>query len=185
MNKNKETFKDALRKEFEQKELSEAQLSALRSLGNSNKTPVRLLSSLAAALLLCTSLIIFTGWSQDYQRIAAEIAYNHNSQMQMEVKSDVFDDIQHYLNRLDFSLIASEQLPANIWRIIGGRYCSIDGKIAAQLKVENRENGEVYTLYQAKLPEMLASDKELDSIVVDGVEVKLWKENGLLLGLAK
>ncbi|KXF83036.1 hypothetical protein [Enterovibrio coralii] len=185
MRRSNQSFKASLRQLYGDKTLSDEQLEQLQAAKQSQGLPRKLQPLLAAALLLCASFLVFTSSNQDHQRIATEIAYNHNSQMQMEVQSGAFTDIQHYLNRLDFSLIASEKLPESVWRLIGGRYCSIDGKLAAQLKVEHLESGDIYTLYQAKLPDMFSAEGVSDAIDVDGVEVRLWQEGGLLFGLAK
>ncbi|WP_202987900.1 hypothetical protein [Vibrio sp. S9_S30] len=39
--------------------------------------------------------------------------------MQLEIASDSPEEIAQYLNRLDFSLIASQQLPAKEWQLLG------------------------------------------------------------------
>ncbi|MBE1273712.1 hypothetical protein [Enterovibrio baiacu] len=77
------------------------------------------------------------------------------------------------------------QLPVEKWVLLGGRYCSIDGKIAAQLHVKDLETDRVYTFYQAKLPQGSEADMKNVETNVDGVNVSLWEENGLLMGLAK
>ena len=113
--------------------------------------------------------------------ISTEIAYNHNSQMQMEIESNSLLDIQTYLNRLGFTLIESEYFSKGNWELLGGRYCSISGKIAAQLRVKNNDTNEVYTYYQSSIDQQ--PDQNM-GFAVDGVNVELWEEKGLLMGLA-
>ena len=128
---------------------------------------------------------IIDEFDQTYGDISKEIEYNHNSQMQMEVFSESIDDIQLHLNRLGFSLIESAFLIGDNWELVGGRYCSISGKIAAQLQIKNLDTSKIYTFYQAKLPDQFFNLIQDKQISVDGVNVKIWQENGLLMGLAK
>ena len=86
------------------------------------------------------------------------------------------------MQRLDFSL----DLPADIQRnfqLIGGRYCSIQGGLAAQLKVRNRVNGAVSTLYVTTLTEKLARIKE-QHVLQGRVDIHLWRQQGRFFGLA-
>ena len=105
--------------------------------------------------------------------------------MQMEVLSPTIDGIQGHLNRLGFSLIDSIKLASDKWQLIGGRYCSISGKIAAQIKVKNIATKKIYTFYQAKMTTDLISNLIDTELEIDGVTVKLWQEKGLLMGLAQ
>jgi hypothetical protein len=116
--------------------------------------------------------------------ISAQIAYNHNSQMQMEVLSPDLKDVQGHLTKLGFQLISSSKINRQHWQLIGGRYCNINGKIAAQLKIKNTESNQIYTYYQAKLPGKQLATLSQTEIAIDGVNVKLWREKGLLMGLA-
>ncbi len=53
------------------------------------------------------------------------------------------------------------------------------------LKIKNLDTLKTYTYYQAKLPENFFNIIQNKEIFVDGVNVKMWQENGLLMGLAK
>ncbi|WP_028021603.1 hypothetical protein [Enterovibrio calviensis] len=190
---NRNALKSRLAKHYGEKSLSAAQLNALTKLEEkaSDEDAVprsyvrRTGMAMAAMLMLAVSVWAFWYKGYDYNAISAEIAYNHNSQMQMEVLSNSFADIDTYLNRLDFALITPTRLPVEKWNLLGARYCSIDGKIAAQLQVQDLDTQQIYTFYQAKLPQGV--DADLNEVVmdIDGVSVALWEENGLLMGLAK
>ena len=117
-------------------------------------------------------------------RIASEVAYNHNKQMSLEIKATSLLDISDFFGKLDFSLIKSQHLPSAQWRILGGRYCSINGQLAALLKVKNLENNQIYSFYQALLPDKINISKQPMETFIDGVSIQLWQERDLLLGLA-
>lgn len=141
----------------------------------------------AACLLLVGVVLSLSLLNQSSlsEQVMSEIAYNHKKEMPVEVASSSINAIGKYLNRLDFSLISSSALTGAGWELIGGRYCAINGKLAAQLKVKNVSDNKVYTLYQAASGDDLSeATKVSHTEMVDGVEVLIWKEKGLLLGLA-
>ncbi|WP_104400870.1 hypothetical protein [Vibrio penaeicida] len=182
--KNARTLKEGLSEFYSEKSLSSEQLLTLQSRVNKRNSTVFPYAVVATLLVFVLSAALLFPLKNRYFDISAEIAYNHNSQMQMEIASHSLEDIAQYLNRLDFSLIASQQLPAKDWQLLGARYCSIEGKIAAQISVKNRETKQIHTLYQAQKPDGITSNIEQYQAEVDGVSVKLWEENGLLIGLA-
>ncbi|MEH6454960.1 MAG: hypothetical protein V7749_01430 [Cocleimonas sp.] len=137
---------------------------------------------LAVCLVVTFSLINQPTLSQ---RIMDEIAYNHKQDMPIEIESNSVDDVRKYLNKLSFPIISPSALVKANWQLLGGRYCSINGKLAAQLKIKNLENNNIYTLYQA------ASESGIEKSgatrltgMIDGIDVSIWREKGLLLGLA-
>ncbi|BCL73608.1 hypothetical protein [Vibrio nigripulchritudo] len=178
-------LKQGVKQFYKSQHLSEDQLEAML---HKTSTPKSTLPwqrvAIAAMLLIAVSLFFLFPTRNHYLDISSEIAYNHNSQMQMEVMTSSLSGIRTYLNRLDFSLTSSQHLPTSQWQVIGGRYCSIEGKLAAQIKVKHLETNEIYTLYQARLPDSLDSGVKRYTTDIDGVNVTLWEENGLLMGLA-
>ncbi|WP_067520673.1 hypothetical protein [Endozoicomonas ascidiicola] len=200
---DKISLPQALKDHFSNHELSEDQLQILLTRQSSIKTVpmtiglrekfsalLRLFKRpsvlLAPVLVLMVTVIIIAPvmiLNDLTEQVVNEVAYNHNKQMAMEVQSSQLDQVAGYLSQLGFPLIGSKYLPSNQWELLGGRYCSIQGKLAAQLKLRNRQNNRIYTFYQSLLPEPMASLKRYESYV-DGIRVSLWQENNLLLGLA-
>ncbi len=145
--------------------------------------PYRLVASIVLVLSVVMVLPFITRAGIPHQ-VVKEVAYNHNKQMAMEIHSDSMTEIGDYLSQLDFVPIESAQLPSTQWQLLGGRYCSINGKLAVQLKIQNQKDKQIYTFYQAILPDKLRSAKPVTEYA-DGVKVELWREKGLLMGLAK
>ena len=140
----------------------------------------------ACTLLVCL-VVIFSLIDQTTlsQRTIDEIAYNHKKDMPIEIASSSIDDIRQYLNKLSFPIISPSALSQSNWQFLGGRYCSINGKLAAQLKIKNLTDNSIYTLYQASTKAGIEKLGETQLTgMVDGVEVSIWREKGLLLGLA-
>ena len=143
---------------------------------------------LTAFMLLGCLFTVYTLLDQAplSQRIMSEIVYNHKQDMPIEVASSSLTDIGSYLNKLSFSVVLPSALTQPEWKFLGGRYCSLNGKLAALLKIKNLKNNNVYTMYQTKT-ESGFEDSQVESLsdVIEGVDVSIWREQGLLLGLAR
>lgn len=114
--------------------------------------------------------------------VLAEVAMNHNQGLEVEVASQDYSALQTRMDRLDFSLAPPEAVGAG-FDLIGGRYCSIRGNIAAQLKLREKSTGEVLTLYVTDLTDNLAriAGREASR---DGVRIRLWREGDRFFALA-
>ena len=138
-----------------------------------------------ASLALCALIITLMPMPVSGPSILAEIAGHHQQPSSINIKSSSISEIGNQLSKLSFALIHSSKLSSDVWEFLGGSYCSINGELAAQLKVLNREENKIYTFYQAEYPDELMLDAAISSITNEqGVEVSIWKEEGLLLGLA-
>ena len=139
-----------------------------------------------ACMLLVCLMVTFNLINQTSpsQRIMDEIAYNHKQDMPIEIASNSLSEIREFLNRLNFPIITPIAFTKPNWQFLGGRYCLINGKIAAQLKVKNLTNNNAYTLYQAATDSGEEHSEIALTEMIDGVGVSIWREKGLLLGLA-
>ncbi|MGH1366813.1 MAG: hypothetical protein ACRBF0_24860 [Calditrichia bacterium] len=119
-------------------------------------------------------------WQEDVSR---QVAKNHLKALEMEHRTNDYEVLAEALGKLDFALVAPN-FSNEGYQLLGGRYCSIDQQIAAQINLKNMA-GERCTLYQFKLPvNLLARFPDRRTLKVDGLTVELWKENGLGMGLA-
>jgi len=100
---------------------------------------------------------------------------------------------------LDFLPIQSSLLPAQLSGLnsilLGGRYCSIKGETAAQLRYQSSANANLTqsasTLFQVpfeldmhgEIPNIAEGKPEL--LQVKGLDVSLWVERGLLMVLVQ
>ena len=69
------------------------------------------------------------------------------------------------------------------YTLVGGRYCSIHNKLAAQLRVRENATGEMHTLYITELTDELRALRETTR-PSDGIQVRLWNEGECFFGLA-
>lgn len=185
-NIHNDKLKNQLSNHYQQKQLSEQQIEALQAISASSpRSPhYRIYGAVAACTVLAFVGFFYQPSQPHVTTISKDIAYNHNSQMQMEILSPELRTVQGRLNKLGFQLVSSSKFEKGKWQLIGGRYCNINGKIAAQMKLRNSESKAIYTFYQAKVPNEFTSTLNDNETAIDGVKVKLWREKGLLMGLA-
>lgn len=119
-----------IKQHYQSKVLSQSKVDAILTEGN-EKRHTRLWRSffpLVAAALLIIGFVFFNHYqshNQLNQRVIAEIAMNHSKQLDAEITSQNYDDLQTKLDRVDFPIF-SETIPDN-HQLLGGRYCSIQG----------------------------------------------------------
>ena len=115
--------------------------------------------------------------------VLREVAMNHQKGLAVEVAADRYDHVQEKLDRLGFSVQPGDDALLSGYDLVGGRYCSIQGGIAAQLKVRDRKTGGLLTLYVTDLTETL-DDIGPGGRVFDGVRIRLWTEDSRFFALA-
>lgn len=174
-----------LKTHYAAQQLTNDQLDTLLHLRKANSKKQKLtFASLAASLIIIPGLFLYTLLQQDYRMISKDIAYNHNSLLQMEVMSGELKTVQGHLNKLGFTLVNSHKIEKGNLQLLGGRYCNINGKIAAQMQLKHNKTNTTYTFYQAKLASDVIENFKTHEVIINGVKVKLWQEKGLLMGLA-
>lgn len=149
-------------------------------------------SGLAAMCVLAVLLSTFNfnqGTSKnDFSiEIAEEVVKNHLKLKPLDVHSDNMMGIREFFTLLDFRPSTSTNFNVES-NLLGGRYCSIQGVTAAQLRFE--QNDGLSTLYQAPyskrdfglIPKIEQGQSPL-YVMTKGVPVTMWVENGLLMVL--
>jgi len=156
----------------------------------SSKKSFYSLDKVAAVLVLAIVSGLFWTFNNKVdvaELIAEEVAYNHLKMKPMEVSSGSLSDMRNYFSKLDFSLSRSQYVAESGLSLIGGRYCSIQGDAAAQLRMMNKETGDIQIVYQAPYDKELFQDlpklyegHEPIRHYVNGIAVDVWVEQGLL-----
>lgn len=196
----KDELKKSLTGFIESKKLNREQLNDLDMLINtldqkSSRAGLRKYNMLAAMLLVV--MIFSVIWNSlnrinTVELIAEEVAYNHLKMKPMEVHGNSLSDMREYFSELEFNLSPSKFAAQNGLKLIGGRYCSIQGESAAQLRLQDTTTGDIQMIYQApynkdvfrKLPK--ADDvQQPHRYLINGIEVEVWAENGVLFARSK
>ncbi|MBL4707698.1 MAG: hypothetical protein JKY48_04580 [Flavobacteriales bacterium] len=110
---------------------------------------------------------------------ATEVAYNHEKKLPPEIQTNSVNQLNQELNKLNFKIVLPERITGTM-TLIGGRYCSVDNRIAAQLKLEN-QNSEIVTCYVFRKEETFDFDQE---IVNKNVKVTIWNSDHLIYAIA-
>lgn len=114
--------------------------------------------------------------------LVEEIAMNHNKRLGIEIPSGSYSELGKSMEKLDFWLAAPTRLKGKGYAVMGGRYCSLQGHLAAQIKL--RGSGErIHTLLVSAAAGDLTNLPETDE-TYNGVRVRIWKEAGLVYGMA-
>lgn len=124
---------------------------------------------------------------QTPQQIAAVVAQHaalgHNERQELEFRVSRTSELRQAMKSLDFTPVEPEMMAGMNMRIVGARYTTIEGVMAAQI-VYLDPKGEPCTLYELRPVAKLATvtDGEHE---IDGVRVSVWREKGLLMVLAR
>ena len=194
-------LKQSAREHFESYSLSSEQLQQLEALGRSTeaKPPARAriyrwtAAAAVAAFALAFALSTLMNQPEDMlQRIAIEVATNHVKLKPMEIETQSIDDVRDYFNKLDFIPVNSAVVSNLELELTGGRYCSLQGIGAAQLRVKQPGSGTVQSLYQADYDKDVFNDipvlehgDEPAERYAKGIKVRIWAEKGLVFALTE
>ncbi len=140
---------------------------------------------LAASFIITILLVPFLwpGDESQLSKVAREVALNHNKQLTSDYITDSYQNLVLLMKKLDFVPVSPALLKQSGYQVIGARYCSIQGHIAAQIKLITR-HGDELTLYQTRLNHKLAL---LDGqyYTVNKVQVRTWQEGRIFFSLAQ
>ena len=194
-------LKKSVRDKLESCSLNEDQLQKLESLAEqaapsavrrTSIIPFALAGAVATFLLVFFLAPLIIDQGDVRERIAMEVAKNHIKLKPLEVETSSIEGIRDYFEKLDFVPVNSRLVNQSGLELIGGRYCSLQGITAAQLRVRQPGSSDVQTLYQTEyrrdvfknIPVMEEGEAPLE-IYVKGVKVKIWVEKGLLFALTE
>jgi len=143
--------------------------------------------SIAASLLLAAVIslqwIVSTPSQQQLiASIAQEIAINHQKQFDIDFAETSYAGLSNLMTKLDFKLVNPARLKEKGLQILGGRYCSLHGHIAAQVRLKN-SSGTIFTLYQTSSHKSFKTLTEHEQRA-NGIEIEMWNEDGVFLGIA-
>ncbi|BFM10912.1 hypothetical protein R50072_10650 [Simiduia litorea] len=193
-------IKELVREKIAEVSLSDAQIDALNAHLNpplpQKKPWSNLMIAAGFVLFMGLGLMAHTQWQawkkeQLFIAIAQEVVDNHLKQRPLEFQDQDLAGLDSHFTELNFTLVNSIQLPHLHTELLGGRYCSIQGVTAAQLRLQN-DNAQVSSLYQVPFTAALFST--LGNINVDeqpvlryakGFAVTLWEEKGVLMVLVQ
>lgn len=194
-------LKQQVQKHINQVQLNDEQFAELESLmvseaKNGKQPAIRSRFSLvAASMVFITAMAIFMvsqfsqhGLEDMPKQIAEEVVSNHLKLKPLEVKTGSINTARGYFSKLDFMPVESSLNALSTMQLIGGRYCSLQGITAAQLRMKQGQN--LQTLYQTQyLPTVFGPIPQLEKgeapliVYARGIKVMIWVEKGVLLAV--
>lgn len=206
------TLRDDLRRHYGKKKLEDARLSQLLAMADVVEEPTpsstdsepaedlrpsggvgqRVWMAVLASAALVALLVVpwmRSSWQSQVSteqlasRVAEEIAMNHSKGLDVEYATGDLAELRRHMHKLDFALVDSQRLREQGLTLVGGRYCSIQGRLAAQLSLQTAD-GDAVTLYQTALIDDLAGLPEHPE-GTRGLRIELWNEEGVFFGLAR
>lgn len=140
----------------------------------------------AAALLI----IVVAGFFQHQQILnerkniaLREAAMNHKTKLQVDFTSTELNDLTKLMSKLDFSMRLPTVTNNNNIDLLGARYCTIAGNLAAHLRLIKRDSGEQISVFMTPIADELKPMIN-EHALVEGVSVRLWQEQGLFYAMA-
>ncbi len=194
-------LKNTLKNLLEDDSLSDSEIAMLQRLQKPEKkpyfTPPSWLYPALGGLVTGLILMVFTmpylvGPTYNaQQRIAHEVLTNHLHVKPLDISTGSIAEVQTYMDKLNFNPKLSAHLLNTKAQLIGGRYCTLQGVIAAQLKLK-MPSGEVITYYEAAYdknrfgPLPNAENNEQPIIVNEnGFTMRMWQESDLVMVTAQ
>lgn len=120
-------------------------------------------------------------------KVAGEIAMRHNGTRPLDVEASSFDAVQNELKDLAFSVTPHlKQGLLSAYEIVGARYCWLEGQQGVHMRLKNRSNGRLCSLYVASLHgpllELKATDREVH---LQANDVRMWDDEDRLFALVE
>ena len=177
-----------LKNYYRSKRLASHRVTAIQSSVHQIDRPrhrVSYLIPLAAVILLTIGIGSWLHMSADSitHQVVAEIGHNHRQHGALMVESDRYGVVQAALGELNFPVRPRRDELIQDFVLVGGKYCTIQGSRAAQLKLSPRKNGTIHTLYVLPMSDDI-KDVEPGVYETNGVQIELWTDQSLLYGLA-
>ncbi len=199
----KQPLKNAIQDRFDEIRLDEEQLATLRRpvyhapAGRPVRGSWLLAGGLFAAALTLISFFYTAQWyragsdNRLLVAIAEEVAANHLKLKPLEVVGTELRPVLAYFTELDFQPVTSPRLGGRGETLLGGRYCTIQGVTAAQLRYR-APDGTLSSWYEGTLPpRQLAAIPDVGAgqrparHLVRGIDVSIWQEHGLVFAEAR
>jgi hypothetical protein len=108
--------------------------------------------------------------------VARQAALGHNEKQELEFRVASCAELQRQMKSLDFTLVEPAMIKEMNMRIVGARYATFAGEMAAQILYVD-PHGVPCTLFEARPAEQLARVVAGEH-QVDGVRVSVWKGKG-------
>jgi hypothetical protein len=142
--------------------------------------------SWAVAALLLLSITVGTHQygtnSERTLRTLNEAAMNHSTRLQLEFKASSIGGVDQQMSQLQFKIAFPSEFTVQ-FEVVGARYCTINGELAAHVMFLDKDTNKQMSLFIAPSGEKLRT-VDATHEKIKGVNVKLWAKTGLFYAMA-
>lgn len=142
------------------------------------------------AVAACVAVLALTVWvgssslsHEPTQRAVREVAMNHTTRLEPEFQGETLAKLDNSMQQLPFSLTLPDSIDAE-YELVGSRYCSLAGELAAHVKLKHAQTGKAMSLFVTSNGDAL-KDVRTQQTTLEGIDVELWREGGLFFALAQ
>ena len=143
----------------------------------------RLMAGVLALAVVAVAMLAWPSPAITGDVLAHEIASSHRMHLDVDIEAESFDEARRELEKLDFAAVRPSPDVMPDFRLTGARYTRVGGEMGAQFQIEDAA-GRPCSLFQVRDDEAFRNVRDA-TYEVDGVRVKVWREAGLLMGLAE
>lgn len=147
--------------------------------------PALPIAAVFVAMMITASLFThhYGSRGERMTRMLHEAAMNHTTRLQLEFESSSVASINNSMHQLPFTVALPDEFKHG-FDVLGARYCTISGHLAAHLKLIDRDSDQKISLFMARASDDLSQIKPTRQ-GVDGIDVQLWNESGLFYAKAQ
>ena len=143
----------------------------------------RLMAGIVALAVIAVAMLAWPSPAITGDALAHEIASSHVMNLAPDIEAHSFDEARLELDKLDFAAVRPSADVMPELRLTGARYTRVGGEMGAQFHIEDAA-GRPCSLFQVRDDEAFRHIRNA-TYEVDGVRVRVWREAGLLMGLAE
>src|SRR6266446_2446707 len=167
---------DQIREYYAQQHPSSDALARMRqtiAAGRPRRSRLRFYLGAAAAIVIAVAIFFWpASTSHLTDTVARQAAVGHNERQELEFRVQECAELRVKMKSLDFTPVEPAMMMEMHMRIVGARYTTLSGAIAAQI-VYVGEHGIPCTLYEVRSVNDLAKIHAGEQLV-DGVRISMW-----------
>jgi len=150
---------------------------------NTTRLRTRLMAGIVGLAVVAVAMLAWPSPAITGDALAHEIASSHVMHLDVDIEAESFAEARQELEKLDFAAVRPDADVMPDFRLTGARYTRVGGEMGAQFHIEDAA-GRPCSLFQVRDDEAFRNVRDA-TYEVDGVRVRLWREAGVLMGLAE
>ena len=150
---------------------------------NTTRLRTRLMVGIVGLAVVTVAMLAWPSPAITGDALAHEIASSHVMHLDVDIEAESFAEARRELEKLDFAAVRPDADVMPDFRLTGARYTRVGGEMGAQFHIEDAA-GRPCSLFQVRDDDAFRNVRDA-TYEVDGVRVRLWREAGVLMGLAE